>query len=205
MTLRMEAFPPGASLPRRGSMVGAVFRLEAALRLGPRLLFVLKWRAMRGPVLIVGREEGGGMFPMASVMVGCLDALLTTRGEDLSGRLPQSGVRMSLQRGTMARLRSSGPEILDFKRRKSSGFFDDSSVLRYLSARVRSCGMGKSIDGLAYWSSLPSRKYGRPVGSSPIIWLQSRIPWSHSGVRFVRTDVDVGKSCDFLGHPSSSR
>ncbi len=56
----------------------------------------------------------------------------------------------------MARLRSSGPEILDFKRRQSSGFFDDSSVLMYLSARVRSCGMGKSFDGFAHWSSLSS-------------------------------------------------
>ena len=59
MTLRMEAFPPGASLPRRGFMIGAVFRLGAVLRLGPRFLFVLKWRAMRGPSLTVGREGGG--------------------------------------------------------------------------------------------------------------------------------------------------
>ncbi len=84
----MEAFPPGASLPRRGSTVGAVFRLQSALRLGPLFLFGLKWRAMRGPALSVGREEGGGMLPMASVMVGCLDALLTIRGEGMSGRLP---------------------------------------------------------------------------------------------------------------------
>ena len=48
-------------------------------------------------------------------------------------------------------------------------------------------------------------KYRRPIGSRPIIWLQSRIPWSQNGVRFVRTDVDAGKSCDFIGHPSSSR
>ena len=112
---------------------------------------------------------------------------------------------MFLQRGAMARVNASGPEILDFKRRQSAGFSDDSSVLRYLSARVRSCGMGTSIDGFAHWSSLPSKKYGRSLGSRHIIWLQSRIPWSHSGVRFVRTDVDAGKSCDFIGHPSSSR
>ena len=65
---------------------------------------------MRGPSLSVGREEGGWMFPMASVMVGCLDALLTARGEGLSGRLPQYGVRMFLQSGAMARLNASGPE-----------------------------------------------------------------------------------------------
>ncbi len=74
------------------------------------------------------------MFPMASVMVGCLEALLTTMGEGLFGMLPQSGVKMSLQRGAMERLNPYGPEILGFKRRQSEGFFDDSTVLRYLSA-----------------------------------------------------------------------
>ena len=74
------------------------------------------------------------MFPMASVMVGCLDALLTAGGEGLSEMLPQSGVKMSLHRGAMERLNASGPEILGFKRRQSAGFFDDSSVLMYLSA-----------------------------------------------------------------------
>ena len=74
------------------------------------------------------------MSPMASVMVGFLDTLLTTRCESLSGMLPQSGVKMSLQRGAMERLNAFGPEILGFKRRQSAGFFDDSSVLMYLSA-----------------------------------------------------------------------
>ena len=71
---------------------------------------------------------------MASAMVGCLDALLTARGEGLSGMLPQSGVKMALQRGAMERLNDSGPEILGFKRRQSDGSLDESSVLRYLSA-----------------------------------------------------------------------
>ncbi len=69
-------------------MLGIKIRLEADLRLGPRVLFVVKWRAIRGPFLSVGWEEGGGMFLMASVMVGCLDALLTASWEGLSGMLP---------------------------------------------------------------------------------------------------------------------
>ena len=110
-TLRMEAFSPGASLPRRGSMVGAECRLEAAFLLGPLLLFVLRWRTMRGPSLRVDREGGGGMFPMASAMVGCLDALLTARGVGLSGMLSQFVVKMALHRGAMERVSDSGPEI----------------------------------------------------------------------------------------------
>ena len=100
-TLRMNAFPPGALLPRRVSMVGVGFRLEAGLRLGPFFLFVLKWRTMRVPSLFVGWEVEGGMFPMASIMVGCRDAMLTARGEGLSRRLPQAGAKMSRQRGAM--------------------------------------------------------------------------------------------------------
>jgi len=133
-TLRMEAFSPGASLPRRGSMVGADLRLEAALRLGPRVLFVLKWRTMRGPSLRVGREGGGGMFPMASAMVGCLDALLTARGEGLFGMLLQSVVKMALHQGAMERVNDFGPENVAFNRRQSAGSFEESSVLRYMRA-----------------------------------------------------------------------
>jgi hypothetical protein len=107
----MDAFPPGASLPLRGLIIGAGFRLEAGLRLGPFFLLVLKWRTMRVPALFVSWEEGGGMFPMASVMVGCRDAPLTARGEGLPGRLPQAGVKMSRQRGAMERSIARGPEI----------------------------------------------------------------------------------------------
>ena len=74
------------------------------------------------------------MFHMASVMVGCRDAMLTVRGEGLSGRLPQAGAKMSRQRGAMERFIASRPEIFGFRRRQSSGMFDESSVLRYLSA-----------------------------------------------------------------------
>ena len=75
---------------------------------------------------------------MASAMVGCLDALLTARGEGLYGMLSQSVVKMVLHRGAMERVNDYVPEILDFKRRQSAGSFDESSVLMYLSARARS-------------------------------------------------------------------
>ncbi len=74
------------------------------------------------------------MCPMASVMVGCHDAMLTVRGEGLSRRLPKAGAKMSRQRGTMERNIASRLEIFGFRRRQSSGLFDESSVLGYLSA-----------------------------------------------------------------------
>ena len=95
-TLKTDAFPPGASLPRRGSMVVVGFRLEAGSRLEPFSLFVLKCRTIRVPPASVGWEVGGGMFPKASVMVGCRDVVFTSRGEGLSGRFLQSGAKMSL-------------------------------------------------------------------------------------------------------------
>ena len=110
------------------------------------------------PSLRVDLAGWGGMFPMASVMVSCLDALLTARGEGLSGMLCQSVVKMVLQRGAMERVNDSGPEDVVFNRCQSSGFFEDNRVLRYLRAWVRSCGRGKSIDGFAHLSSLSSRK-----------------------------------------------
>jgi hypothetical protein len=163
-TLSMEALPPGASLPRRGSMVVAGFLLEVAFLLGPRVLFVLKWRTMRVPSVRVGREVEG-MFLMASSMVGCLEAVLTARGEGLSGMLSQALVKMALHRGAMVGVNEVGPDIEDLKRRQSSEFFEESSVLRNLSARATSFCRGKVNDGLAHWSSLSSRKPGRPLSS----------------------------------------
>ena len=113
---------------------------------------------MRGPSPRIDCDGGVGMFLIASTIVGCLDALLTARGEGLSGKLSQDVVKMVLHRGAMEGVNNSGSAIFDFKRRQSAGSFVDSSVLRYLSARARSrCG-GKSIDGFAHWSSLSSRK-----------------------------------------------
>jgi hypothetical protein len=62
--------------------------------------------------------------------------MLIAWGEGLSGRVPQAEAKMSRQRGAMERSIASGPEILGFKRRKSSGLFDESSVLMYLRARA---------------------------------------------------------------------
>ena len=39
------------------------------------------------------------MFPMAFVMEGCREAMLTARGRGMSGRLPQAGAKMSRHRG----------------------------------------------------------------------------------------------------------
>ena len=89
---------------------------------------------MRVTSLSIGWEVEGGMFPMASVMVGCRDAMLTARGEDLSGSLPKAGAKMSRQRGAMERSIASGPKFFGFRRRQSSGLFDESIFLRYLSA-----------------------------------------------------------------------
>ena len=129
----MEAFSPGASLPLRGLIVGVGFRAEAGLRPGPFFLFVWKWRAMRVPKLSVLWEVQGGMFPKASVIAGCRDALLTARGEGPFWRLFQTGVKMSRQCGAMERSIVRRLEILVWIRRQSSGLFDESSVLRYLS------------------------------------------------------------------------
>jgi hypothetical protein len=115
-------------------MDGAGFRLEAGLSLGFFFLFVLKLRTMRVPFPSVGWEVGGGMFSTASVMVDCRDVMLTARGEGLFGRLTQAGPKMSRQCGAMERSFAFGHEIFDFRRRHSSVLFDESSVLRYLSA-----------------------------------------------------------------------
>ena len=85
-TLRTDAFSPGASLPRRGSMVVVGFRLATGSRLDPFFLFVLKCRTIRVPPASDGWEVGGGRFPKASVMVGCQDGVLTSRGEGMFGR-----------------------------------------------------------------------------------------------------------------------
>jgi len=115
-------------------MVGVGFCLEAGLRLGPFFRFLFKWRTMRVPAMLVGLEVQVGTFPMASIIVGCRDALLTERVEGPFGRLSQAGVKISRKRGAMERFVVRGPEILVLIRRQSSGIFDESSVLRYSSA-----------------------------------------------------------------------
>ena len=72
------------------------------------------------------------MLFKASFMVGCLDAMLSAWGEGLSGRVLHADAKMSRHRGAMERSIASGPEVLGFKRRQSSGLLDKSSVLMYL-------------------------------------------------------------------------
>ena len=89
---------------------------------------------MREPSLSVGGEVGGGILPMASVMVGCRDALLTARGEGPSRRLPYASAKMSRQRGAMEGYIASGLETFGFRRRQCSGLFEERNALKYLSA-----------------------------------------------------------------------
>ncbi len=137
-------------------------------------------------------------------MVGCRDVVLTSRGEGLFGRLSKSGAKMSLQRGAMERSIASGLEIFRFRRRQSSEYFVESSVLRYLRACVSFLGKGNLMEGFAHWSSLSSRKWGWPLGARPRIWVQSWTPWSHGGVNFLKMNAASGKSCIFWGQPSLS-
>jgi len=76
-------------------MIGVGFRLEAGMRLDPFFLLGLKWRTIRVHFLSVDWAVGGGMLLKASAMVGCRDAMLTTWGEGLSGRVPQADAKMS--------------------------------------------------------------------------------------------------------------
>ena len=86
------------------------------------------------PSMSVGWAVGGGMLLQSSVMAGCRDAMLTTWGEGLSGRVPQVDAKVSRQRGAMERYIASGPESLGFRRRRSSRILDEISALRYLRA-----------------------------------------------------------------------
>ena len=110
------------------------------------------------PPLFVGWEVGGGMFPQTSDIVGYRDALLMSRGDGLSGKLPHVGAKMSRQRGAMERSIASGPEIFLFRRRQSSRLFEKSSILKYLRACLSFGGRGSTMEGFAHWSSLSSKK-----------------------------------------------
>ena len=68
-TRRMDALPPGASLPLRGSVTGACFRLEDWVCFDPFFRLFLKCRAIRVPSLVVGWVGVGRTFRRASSIV----------------------------------------------------------------------------------------------------------------------------------------
>ncbi len=119
-TLRMDALPPRASLPLRGSVIDACFRFEGWVCLDPVFLLFLKCRAIRVPSLVVGWVGGGGTFRKASIIVGCRDALLSARGECLSGRVSHADEKMFLHLGAMEESMTSSPASFLFFIRQSS-------------------------------------------------------------------------------------
>ncbi len=61
------------------------------------------------PSLVIGWAGGGGTFRRASIIVGCRDALLSARGEGLSGRVSHADEKIFLHLGAMEGSMSSGP------------------------------------------------------------------------------------------------
>ena len=132
----MVALPFEASLLRRGSIFEAAFRLEAGPCLvAPVLFLVVNVGTRRVTSRLIGCEGGGGgMRPSFLSMESCWEALLTVKGEGLSGRLTQSGYMMRLKRGATERSTAPWPEIFVFRLRQSAASLEDNNVLTYLSA-----------------------------------------------------------------------
>ena len=74
----------------------------------------LKCRAIRVSALVVGWAGVGGTFRSASSIVGCRDALLSARGEGLSGRAAHADRKMFLHLGVMEGSMISGPASFRF-------------------------------------------------------------------------------------------
>jgi hypothetical protein len=128
----MDALPPGASLPLRGFVTRACFRLEDWVCFDPFFRLFLKCRAIRVPSLVVGWVGVGGTFRRASSIVGCRDALLSARGEGLSGRVSHDDKKMFLHLGAMERSMVSGPASFSFFMCQSSHPVDERRALKYL-------------------------------------------------------------------------
>ena len=92
---------------------------------------LLKCRAMRGPSL-VDWAGGGGTFRRASIIVGCRDALLSARGEGLSGRVSHADEKMFLHLGAMEGAMIFGPASFCFLPRQSSHPVDERRALMNL-------------------------------------------------------------------------
>ncbi len=105
----MDALSPGVSLPLRGSVIGACFRLEDWVWLDPVFRRFLKCRAIRVPSPVVDQVEGGGTFRRTSILVGCRDALLSASAEGLSGRVSHADEEMFRHLGAMEESMTSGP------------------------------------------------------------------------------------------------
>ncbi len=69
------------------------------------------------PTLASGWAVGSGMLLMASFMVGCLDAVLTAKGEGRDGRSSQAGAKIFRHLGAMERSLRCVTEDLGLKRR----------------------------------------------------------------------------------------
>ena len=83
------------------------------------------------PAPVVGWAGVGGTFRRASSIVGCRDALLSARGEGLSGRVSHADKKMFLHLGAMEGSMPSGPASLSFLMRQSSHPVDERSALKY--------------------------------------------------------------------------
>ena len=99
----------------------------------PFFLLFLKCRVMRGPSL-VDWAGGGGAFRRASIIVGCRDALLSVRGEGLSGRVSHADAKTFLHLGATEGSMISGPASFCFLLCQSSHPVDERSAFKNLRA-----------------------------------------------------------------------
>lgn len=128
----MDALLPGASLPLRGSVTVVCFRWEDWVCFEHFFRLFLKCRAIRVPALFAGWVREGEAFRKASSMVGCRDALLSARGEGLSGRVSHADKKMFIHLGEMEGSMVSGPESFSFLVRQSSHPVDERRAFKNL-------------------------------------------------------------------------
>ncbi len=82
--------------------------------------------------LVVGWVGVGGTFRRASATVGCRNALLSARGEGLSGRVSHADKKMFLHLGAMEESVVVGPASFSFLMRQSSRPVDERRAFKYL-------------------------------------------------------------------------
>jgi len=129
-TLRMDALPPEASLPRRGSMVGVGFRLDAGSRLDIFFLLVLKWRTTRVPPAYVGWEVG--YFPRLLLWWAAEMPCLRRGGKICLGDFPSQVRRCLSSAGRWGDLLPPGLRFSAYGGASPRGFF-----MRVASSGVR--------------------------------------------------------------------